>query len=444
MARTSKAFDHSKYKDWISPEDVKPYSRNSKIHTDKQIKNIVNSIKRFGWQQDVVITSDNVLVIGHGRRLAALKIGCEMPYHIIDKTADELTDDDIRELRIADNQTNAETGFDFDTLSADIDGLDFEGFDFDFGIPADDVVEVDEDNVKSSLLDTFIVPPFSILDSRQGYWIERKKLWRDLIGDDGQARGGAEIYSKSLKDEKYTSKSTFRDTSILDPVLAEIICAWFTPGAHCKVFDCFSGDTAFGYVSSHLGHTFTGIELRQEQVDFNTMATAGMDATYICDDGRNVTAHIQEKTQDMLFSCPPYFDLEVYSDNPNDASNQATYEEFYAILDTAFSESIKCLKDNRFAVIVCGDVRNKKDGAYYNFPEDIKATFARNGMCLYNELILITAVGAAAIRSARYMENRKVAKVHQNVLVFYKGDPREIKKHFPKVEVQYDGEDLEF
>ena len=144
MARTSKAFDHSKYANWIDPNVVAPYDKNAKIHTDKQIKNIVNSIKRFGWQQDVVITSDNVLVIGHGRRLAALKIGCEMPYHVIDKTADELTDEDIRELRIADNQTNAETGFDFDTLSADIDGLDFEGFDFDFGIddyPSNEDVE---------------------------------------------------------------------------------------------------------------------------------------------------------------------------------------------------------------------------------------------------------------------------------------------------------------
>ena len=129
----SKAFDHSKYTNWIDPAQTTPYSRNSKIHTEKQIKNIVNSINRFGWQQDTVITSDNVLVIGHGRRLAALKIGCEMPYHVIDKTADELTDEDIRELRIADNQTNAETGLDFDLLNVEIEDLDFEGFDFDFG-----------------------------------------------------------------------------------------------------------------------------------------------------------------------------------------------------------------------------------------------------------------------------------------------------------------------
>ena len=133
MNRKSKARDHSKYANWIDPAAVIPYERNAKQHTDKQVQNIVNSINRFGWQQDVVITSDNVLVIGHGRRLAALQIGCEMPYHVIDKTADELTDEDIRELRIADNQTNAETGMDWDTLESEIGDLSFDGFDFDFG-----------------------------------------------------------------------------------------------------------------------------------------------------------------------------------------------------------------------------------------------------------------------------------------------------------------------
>ena len=143
--KTKRAFDHSKYQLWIDPNEVVPYEKNAKIHTDKQVKNIVNSIKRFGWQQDTVLTKDNVLVIGHGRRLAALEIGCEMPYHVIDKNADELTDEDIRELRIADNQTNAETGFDFSALAEDIDGLDFEGFDFDFGI---DTEEQDEEPIE--------------------------------------------------------------------------------------------------------------------------------------------------------------------------------------------------------------------------------------------------------------------------------------------------------
>ena len=128
----NRAFDKSKYPDWISPDAVTPYARNAKIHTEKQIENIANSIRRFGWQQDTVLTSDGVLVIGHGRRLAALKLGCEMPYHTIDKKADDLTDEDIRELRIADNQTNAETGLDMELLEQELADLSFDGFDFDF------------------------------------------------------------------------------------------------------------------------------------------------------------------------------------------------------------------------------------------------------------------------------------------------------------------------
>lgn len=136
-----RAFDHSKYQHWIDPNEVTPYERNAKKHDDRQIKNICTSIRRFGWQQDTVLTTDNVLVIGHGRRLAALQIGCEMPYHRIDKAADELTDKDIRELRIADNQTNAETGMDFDTLAEELSDLDFDGFDFDFDLPETDEME---------------------------------------------------------------------------------------------------------------------------------------------------------------------------------------------------------------------------------------------------------------------------------------------------------------
>lgn len=134
----SKANDHSKYQNWIDPNKVVPYENNAKKHDEKQVRNIANSIKRFGWQQDTVITSDNVLVIGHGRRLAALELGCEMPYHMIDKTADQLTEKDIRELRIADNQTNAETGFDFQLMGIEIEDLEFEGFEFGFNTNTDD------------------------------------------------------------------------------------------------------------------------------------------------------------------------------------------------------------------------------------------------------------------------------------------------------------------
>ena len=135
MANTkNRAFDQSHYPEWRDPNELVPYAKNAKVHDAKQVKNIANSIKRFGWQQEAVVTQDNVLVIGHGRRLAAIKLGCQMPVKVIDQKAEELTDEDIRELRIADNKTN-ESEWDLELLSEDLDGLDMEGFDFEFGGP---------------------------------------------------------------------------------------------------------------------------------------------------------------------------------------------------------------------------------------------------------------------------------------------------------------------
>lgn len=197
----------------------------------------------------------------------------------------------------------------------------------------------------------------------------------------------------------------------------------------------------FGYVSAHLGNEFTGIEIREEQAQLNNKRVEGMSARYINDDGQNVAQHIAPDSQDLLFSCPPYYDLEVYSDLEKDASNQETYEDFLAILTNAFKAALACLKEDRFAVIVVGDVRDKKTGFYHNFVDDMKRIFKESGAALYNELILIETGASTALRAARYMESRKVAKMHQNILVFYKGNPKNIKQSFKKIE--YASEDLE-
>jgi len=144
-------FDHSHYETWVDPKELIPYPKNAKQHDKAQVKNIANSIRRFGWQQEAVVTQDNVLVIGHGRRLAALMLKCEMPVKVIDQKAEDLTDEDIRELRIADNKTN-ESPWDFEMLTDDLDGLDFEGFDFDFDLPEEEEpVEITEDDYDKPL-----------------------------------------------------------------------------------------------------------------------------------------------------------------------------------------------------------------------------------------------------------------------------------------------------
>ena len=101
------------------------------------------------------------------------------------------------------------------------------------------------------LQQTFIIPPFSILDTRQGYWNDRKRYWKDLINDNGESRENT-LANGSMMAEMNNG------VSILDPVLAEISNKWFGL-EKCNTFDCFAGDTVFGYVSSYLGNNFTSL-----------------------------------------------------------------------------------------------------------------------------------------------------------------------------------------
>ena len=275
----------------------------------------------------------------------------------------------------------------------------------------------------------FGAPPFSVLFGCSAAWMQRKKAWRTLICDKGESRKGA--LTEGDVWARYNN-----GVSLLDPVLAELVCRWFVPEGG-SAFDCFAGDSVFGYVAAKLGHSFTGIELREEQVAYNSARVDGMCARYICDDGQNVAKHIPAESQDLLFSCPPYYDLEVYSDKPNDASNQETYADFLGILRNAFTAALGCLKPNRFAVVVVGDVRDKR-GFYYDFPGDIRRMFIENGARLYNDIVLVDTFGTAVVRANGSMRNRKVVKIHQNVLVFYKGDPKRIKGEF--AEIEYDKE----
>lgn len=121
-------------------DELVPYEHNAKEHPETQIANVANSIKRFGWVQPLVVDENNVVVIGHCRLLAARRLGLsEVPVTV----ASGLTDDEIRELRIADNKLN-ESPWNFEILERDKCGLDFEGFDFDWGEQSEEYEEPPE------------------------------------------------------------------------------------------------------------------------------------------------------------------------------------------------------------------------------------------------------------------------------------------------------------
>lgn len=132
----------------------------------------------------------------------------------------------------------------------------------------------------------------------------------------------------------------------------------------------------------------------------------------------------------MLLTCPPYFDLEQYSDNPQDLSNM-TYDDFLTAYTAILTKSIAKVKDNGFIAVVVGEVRDD-NGIYRNFIGDTVEAVKAAGAHYYNEIILITMLGTLPIRIRRQFESsRKIGNTHQKALIFLKskGDTQALKDY---------------
>jgi DNA modification methylase len=228
-------------------------------------------------------------------------------------------------------------------------------------------------------------------------------------------------------------------TSIFDPVLCELTYRWFCPSGG-TIIDPFAGGSVRGIVASKVGLQYVGIELRAEQVEANrgqSESICSEDPTppvWHTGDSRNIATIAKDVKADLVFSCPPYADLEVYSDDPKDLST-LDYAEFVEAYREIIAAAVSLLKPNRFAVFVVGDIRDKK-GFYRGFVSDTISAFEDAGAILYNEAILVTSVGSLPIRTSKqFQSGRKLGKTHQNYLCFYKGDPKQIRADFGDVEI---------
>ena len=321
--------------------------------------------------------------------------------------------------------------------------------------------------IPKSLQERFLVPPFSILDTRQGYWQERKKQWHSLGFNSQESREDVELIAKSGQGTAiYELRNKMRETlgrdpewneiidyakqkglhiyegaSIFDPVLTEVCYKWFCPDGG-TILDPFAGGSVRGIVASVLGYDYFGIDLRAEQISANIAQAETLKLpdrnfpVWQRGDSNNLLDDLNFQ-KDFVFSCPPYFDLEKYSDDPADLSNM-DYETCIETYRSIIKKSIDKLKDNRFACFVVGDIRDK-EGFYRNFVSDTIQAFEDAGAKLYNEIILVNVAGSLPVRIGRQFGGyRKVGKMHQNVLVFYKGDPKKIKEDFPEINIDKD------
>ena len=412
--------------------DLKPAPYNPRKSSDKQEANLKKSLEKFGVVEPIVFNKQTGHIVGGHFRIRELK---KLGYKEVDCVIVDLNEDDEKELNI---RLNANTGdWDFDELANNWDAGQLTEWGIDF--PTWQEVETEKEQNKK-LSDRFIIPPFSILNAKSGEWTQRKNYWLSLgiKSEEGRDNNLLESLNKLAKK---SGQGEQKDNSIFDPVLCELAYKWFNiPNG--KILDCFAGGSVRGIVAAKLGYEYLGNDLRSEQREANrinakeVLKDAEIYPTWTCGDSLNIDTIAKGYEADLLFSCPPYADLEVYSDKKEDLSNMS-YKDFIAVYREIIRKSCTLLKNNRFAVFVVGDVRDKK-GFYQNFVSDTIQAFIDVGVLLYNEMILVNNLGNLPMRAGKYFNGgRKIGKQHQNVLVFYKGDPKQIKKNYPELDLSY-------
>ena len=158
----------------IDPAALVPYENNTKTHPPEQVDRIAESIKQFGWQQPIVVDRENVVIIGHGRLLAAKQLMLDTVPVVC---ADALTEEQVQALRLADNKTN-ESPWDFGKLEEELAALSIAGVDMTrFGFDDINATYEPPEEQKGSMKDKYLVPPFSVIYGNKPDWLARKRRW---------------------------------------------------------------------------------------------------------------------------------------------------------------------------------------------------------------------------------------------------------------------------
>lgn len=432
------------------------------------VEAVARSLVAFGQRKPVVVRRDGVVIAGNHTTMAARDLLGWPELAVVYVDDDEATG---KAFALADNRTGTLGGFDDADLAAMM--AEVEAFDPELLIAASyssadiaallgqgGAVEPD-DAPTPSLSDRFLIPPFTVFDGRSGWWRSRKRSWLSIgvsSGDgitshDGRGerlafhavsadpnyygqkreterRLGRELTNPEFEADYYKPAdraSAAAGTSVFDPVLCEIVYRWYAPDAG-RVLDPWAGGSVRGIIAAMLGRQYVGVELRGEQVTANEeQASEVLDGVanppeWITGDCLAVLPTLEREFADLVFGCPPYFDLEVYSDDPRDLSTMKP-EAFLAAYTRMIAAAAGCLRPDRFAVLVVGSARSPRTGLLHDLRGPTVRAAEQAGLRLYNEAILVNPAGSLPVRAARqFMASRILGRTHQDVLVFVKGD----------------------
>jgi hypothetical protein len=415
----------------VALEDLIEDPQNPRTHPAQNLRAIRDSLQRFGQVEPLVVRAGLGVVIGGNGRLQVMR---EMGWAEVDVVELELSDSQAAALGVALNRSGELAEWDpgiLKNILGDLGetDLDIEAFalsDADLKamvkqvtVPSSDSMSDRYTDPPQRMTEVFGAPPFTVWDGRKGYWQERKRAWFDLgiEGEVGRPDVGEELSGmyRSVND----------GISVIDPVVCELLYAWFCPPGGVVV-NPMAGESVYGIVAAMMGRPYVGIEIRQEQIDSNRAQAEAIQPPvmpeWILGDGRD-TQELAPDT-DFVICCPPYYDLEIYSDDERDLSTADSYQEFLDAYFAIATASAAVLKPDRFAAFIVGDIRDER-GLYRNFVSDTITALQAAGLVLYNDAILLTPIGTLPFRSGKiFRAGRKLGKAHQNILIFVKGDPK--------------------
>jgi len=255
--------------------------------------------------------------------------------------------------------------------------------------------------------------PMSILEPTK----ESKATWKEAYLDDGENE------SRRSDDAEYLPGLKFSE---FHAGLAEqILRYWSMKGS--VVVDPFAGRATRAVVASRMERQYEGYEISPTTYKRVTehFKKLGVSPKLYNNDGLFLT-FTDDEVADLVFTCPPYHDIEKYESVTNQLSDCETYEKFLKQIGYCGYHINRVLKPGAFCVWVVGDWRCPKGGGLRSFHSDLISLFTKEKLIHHDTIIMKNISPFAPLQAGKVASKRYTSKIHEYVMVFRKEGEYEV------------------
>lgn len=242
-------------------------------------------------------------------------------------------------------------------------------------------------------------------------------IWE--LPNDKRLKELKELIADNIGGVQYGNWDTISEFS---PLLAELIVTGYTMKQPANILDPFAGRGTRGLIAGFNNHNYIGIDINESYIlaDTERAKHHKLDdkVRFVCGDSRELIRHIDIAWADLIYTCPPYFNLERYNGGEGDLSMLNDYKLFLKEMEKVISQCYLALKSTGFCVWVIGTIRTSK--GLIDLRGDIVRLFKQNDWAFFDDIVFHYKGGLKMLRLGTFDNNRLTAKSHEYVLVFTK------------------------